>query len=93
MPMYEYACGICALVYEELRSVNNMNDPFSCSGCGADCRKVVSRPAGFRFGGADGKAHDMALAQKRKSAYWKSEQGKDELGAQKVKLAKKYGTI
>jgi putative FmdB family regulatory protein len=93
MPMYEYACDKCELVHEELRSVNSMNDPFSCSECGEDCRKIISRPAGFRFGGADGKAHDMTLAKKRKDAYWKSDQGKDELGAQKLKLVKKYGTI
>lgn len=93
MPMYEYACDKCELVHEELRSINNMNDPFSCSECGDTCRKIMSRPAGFRMGGADGKAHDLALQKKRKDAYWKHGQGKDELGAQKLKLAKKFGTL
>lgn len=93
MPIYEYACDKCELVHEELRNIDSMNDLFSCSECGGDCRKIMSRPAGFRFGGAEGKAHDIALQKKRKDAYWKSGQGKDELGAQKLKLAKKYGTI
>lgn len=34
MPIYEYACKVCGDSTEVVRSVDKINDPIECAGCG-----------------------------------------------------------
>lgn len=92
MPIYEYHCSGCEEAHEVLRKIAEMDEPEACPACGKECRRVLSRSS-FKFGGADGKAHEQKMLSDRKKAYWKGDTGKEELRSRKEYLAKKYGAV
>jgi putative FmdB family regulatory protein len=42
MPLYEYYCGSCHGVFEELRQIRNAADPAGCPECGRDAPRIMS---------------------------------------------------
>ncbi|NKB99764.1 MAG: hypothetical protein GKR90_14885 [Pseudomonadales bacterium] len=45
MPIYEYRCGGCSEISTSLRKVSESKDPIDCESCGAQARRIVSRPS------------------------------------------------
>lgn len=43
MPLYEYACDPCRIIYQTRHGINAPR-PKSCNQCGADLRRVYSPP-------------------------------------------------
>ncbi len=43
MPIYEYACDPCRVIYQTRHSMNE-SGPSNCKKCGGDLRKVISAP-------------------------------------------------
>lgn len=54
MPIYEYSCGGCDAVFEELLSIKDMDNAVACPKCGAadKATRLVTCPAGVVKGGA-----------------------------------------
>ena len=47
MPIYEYACAICANRFEKRRSMSRMDEAAPCPDCGSESRRVLSVFAAF----------------------------------------------
>ena len=48
MPLYEYRCKTCNALTTALRSVAESEVPVPCESCGAEARRIVSRPSVHR---------------------------------------------
>ncbi len=42
MPMYEYKCEKCGIVFSELRRISERIDPISCPECGGEAAVILS---------------------------------------------------
>jgi len=42
MPIYEYRCPNCEEVWELLRKMSAMDEPYECPDCGVECDHVIS---------------------------------------------------
>ena len=51
MPLYEYYCPDCEIVFDALRSMSEADEPIACPQCtGMEARRVLSRFAAFSKG-------------------------------------------
>lgn len=67
MPIYEYRCGACEVLFEEMRSMTDESMP-SCQQCGSvEVRKMVSRTA-FQLKGGGWYKDGYASAPPKSSA-------------------------
>ena len=41
MPIFEYSCGQCNSVSDEIREIARRDDPFSCPYCGTVCQRIT----------------------------------------------------
>ena len=53
MPIYEYVCKECEVVFEVLRSMNQADEPIDCASCGG---KHTKRKLSVFFAESGGKA-------------------------------------
>ena len=42
MPIYEYKCDKCDLVFSELRKISERKAPIACPKCGGEAQVIVS---------------------------------------------------
>lgn len=49
MPIYEYSCSNCGLVFEKLSKLGDSEKP--CTNCGTSSKKIISAPT-FKFNGS-----------------------------------------
>ena len=42
MPIYEYRCTACGIVFESIRTVSRADDPINCKTCGAPASRQIS---------------------------------------------------
>jgi hypothetical protein len=40
MPIYQYPCGACSRINEDIRQIRDMDLPFLCGGCGVKCARA-----------------------------------------------------
>lgn len=57
MPLYEYKCKKCNLVFAELRKISEREKEISCPECGADAEVLISG-----FAQASGSSNGCALS-------------------------------
>lgn len=48
MPLYEYRCSACGGVTTALKPTSDSSAPIACERCGAEARRIVSRPSVHR---------------------------------------------
>ena len=45
MPIYEYECPQCQEKFEQFKPIYSSNDGVACLKCGADAKRIISKPA------------------------------------------------
>ena len=53
MPVYEWKCANCELIFETIRSISRRNDPVECPDCGCEEVERVMSEFGFVLNGDD----------------------------------------
>jgi len=63
MPLYEYECGACGYVFEELRSGKEVVDAVPCKKCGKESQKKLSKFSSVIAGGSTVEPIDMTIGR------------------------------
>ena len=45
MPVYEYRCATCRALTTAVRTLADSSEPVRCEACGAEARRILSRPS------------------------------------------------
>lgn len=63
MPLYQYRCLECAVLFERIRSLSACGTPAQCPTCLESAYQIITAPGGIRANGASG---GMVLSEKQK---------------------------
>jgi len=50
MPIYQYKCEECDEVRDVVRSMDHMDDEYTCPNCGGNCVRIQTVPGRFKRG-------------------------------------------
>lgn len=70
MPIYDYKCTVCGVVHDELRKIDDRDNPTYCELCNNQSDRIPTSPAGINGG-----CNEFYRHRSGKKAVWQSDMG------------------